>query len=188
MTDDRIIELYFSRDEGAIAETSLKYGGYCFSIADGILADRGDSEECVNSTWLAAWNSMPPKRPNVLKLFLARITRSLAFNRFNERTAKKRGGGEIGLILDELSECVGEGDAACEAELNELKEAVARFVSKLPERERNTLVRRCFYSEPIDSIAKRYGISGSAVMSALSRARKKLKNYLMKEGFIDERK
>ena len=85
-------------------------------------------------------------------------------------------------------ECVGEGDAACEAELNELKKAVARFVSKLPERERNTLVRRCFYSEPIDSIAKRYGISGSAVMSALSRARKKLKNYLMKEGFIDERK
>jgi RNA polymerase sigma-70 factor (ECF subfamily) len=188
MTDERIIELYFSRDEAAISETDLKYGGYCFSIAENILADRRDSEECVNSTWFAAWNAMPPKRPNVLKLFLARITRGLAFNRYNERAAKKRGGGEMSLVLDELSEVVGEGDAADEAELEDLKAAVARFVRALPERERNVLVRRCFYTESIGSIAARYGISGSGVMSALSRARKKLKYCLIKEGFLDERK
>ena len=129
MTDERIIELYFSRDEEAISQTSLKYGGYCFAVAENILADRGESEECVNSTWFKAWNAMPPARPNVLKLFLARITRSLAFSRYRERSAKKRGGGEIALVLDELSECVGEGSAADEAELNELKEAVGRFVS-----------------------------------------------------------
>lgn len=188
MTDERIIELYFSRDEDAISQTSLKYGGYCFSVAESILADRGDSEECVNSTWLKAWNAMPPARPGVLKLFLARITRSLAFSRYRERSAKKRGGGEIALVLDELSECVGEGSAADEAELNELKEAVGRFVRQLPERERAVLVRRCFYTESISSIAERYGIAGSSVMTALSRARKKLGNYLMKEGFINERK
>ena len=187
MNDEKIIELYFSRNEEAISETSLKYGGYCFSIANNILDDRGDSEECVNSTWFRAWNSMPPTRPNVLKLFLARITRSLAFNRFTERKAEKRGGGEINLVLNELSECVGKGDAASEAELNEMKRAIAGFVKTLPERERNVLVRRCFYTESIESIAERYGISGSGVMSALSRARKKLREYLMKEGFIDER-
>ena len=187
MDDEKIIELYFSRNEDAISETSRKYGGYCFSIANNILADRYDSDECVNSTWFRAWNSMPPTRPNVLKLFLARITRSLAFNRFTERTAIKRGGGEMSLVLDELSECVGDGDAASEAELNELKRAVAAFVKTLPERERNVLVRRCFYTESIESIAERYGVSGSGVMSALSRARKKLRDHLKKEGFINER-
>lgn len=188
MTDERIIELYFSRDETAISETSLKYGAYCFSVANNILDNRDDSEECVNSTWFKAWNAMPPTRPNVLKLFLARITRSLALTRYTERAALKRGGGQAALVLDELSECIGDGDAATEAELNELRKAVAAFVKTLPERERDVLVRRCFYTESIQSIAKRYGISGSGVMSALSRARKKLREYLMKEGFIDERK
>lgn len=187
MTDERIIEMYFSRDEDAIAETSCKYGAYCFAIAENILSNRSDSEECVNSTWLRAWKAMPPTRPTVLRLFLARITRSLSFNRFCERNAKKRGGGEMGLVLDELADCVGEGDAASEAELNELKAAVADFVKTLPERERNVLIRRCFFTESIESIAERYGISGSGVMSALSRARKKLRDYLVKEGLINER-
>ena len=92
----------------------------------------------------------------------------------------------MSLVLDELSECVGDGDAASEAEFIELKRAVAAFVKTLPERERDVLVRRCFYTESIESIAKRYGISGSGVMSALSRARKKLRDHLRKEGFIDE--
>ena len=184
MDDERIIELYFSRNEEAISETNRKYGGYCYTIANNILNDRSDSEECVNSTWFKAWNAIPPTRPNVLKLFLARIARSLAFNRYNERAAEKRGGGELTVVLDELSQCVGSGDAASEAELNELKNAVSAFVKTLPDRERDVLVRRCFYTESIESIAERYGISGSGVMSALSRARKKLRDHLSREGLI----
>lgn len=188
MTDAEIIGLYLSRNEDAIRGSREKYGAYCFSIAKNILGDARDSEECVNSVWLKAWDSIPPAKPQVLKLYLAKLTRSLAFNRLESRQALKRGGGEADLVLDELESCAGSGDAATEAELKELREAVARFVKTLPERERNVLIRRCFYTEPVEKIAERYGVSGSGVLSALSRARKKLRNYLVKEGFIDERK
>ncbi|MCR5809578.1 MAG: sigma-70 family RNA polymerase sigma factor [Clostridiales bacterium] len=188
MTDLELIELFFLRNEDAISETSRKYGAYCFSIAENILGDRRDSEECVNTTWLKTWDAIPPARPAVLKLFLAKITRSLAFNVYESRRAAKRGGGETDLVLDELAQIAGNGDAASEAELEELKSSVASFVKTLPERERNVLIRRCFYTETIEDIAKRYGISGSGVMSALSRARKKLRAHLVKEGFINERK
>ena len=111
MEDSRIVELYWQKNADAIKETDSKYGAYCFAIADNILHNKEDSEECVNDTWLNAWNAMPPQKPTKLQLFLAKITRNLSFNRFNARSAEKRGGGEIVLVLDELAECLaGESD------------------------------------------------------------------------------
>ncbi len=184
MEDSQIVELYWQRSADAIPETAGKYGAYCFTIADNILHSAEDSEECVNDTWLHAWNAMPPQRPKVLRAFLARITRNLAFDRFRARSAEKRGGGEIDLVLDELGECLGgDGDVetACEAE--ELRRSIGRFVRSLPEREGNVLVRRYFFAEPAADIAKRYGLSENNVMVILSRTRKKLKAHLLKEGY-----
>jgi len=106
MEDIRIVELYWQKNEDAIKESNGKYGAYCFAIANNILHNKEDSEECVNDTWLNAWNAIPPQKPTKLQLFLAKITRNLSFNRFNARFAEKRGGGEITLVLDELAECI----------------------------------------------------------------------------------
>ena len=185
MEDRQIVELYWQKNTAAISETADKYGAYCFTIAENILQNAEDSEECVNDTWLHAWNAMPPKRPNALRMFLAKITRNLSFNRFHAKNAKKRGGGEITLVLDELSECLAGGanvEAAYEAA--ELEECIRRFVRALPERDRNVFVRRYFFTEPAAAIAKRYGLTGNNVTVILSRTRKKLKQELTKEGFF----
>ena len=99
MDDLQIIQLYWDRDPEAIAQTHQKYGPYCFTLAHRILASREDAEECVNDTWLHAWNGMPPHRPNVLRLFLAKITRRVALNRWKASQAQKRGQGELPLVL-----------------------------------------------------------------------------------------
>ncbi|MBR6259186.1 MAG: RNA polymerase subunit sigma-70, partial [Oscillospiraceae bacterium] len=106
MEDALIIELYWQRNEDAIKETDNKYGAYCFSVANNVLRDNGEAEECVNDTYLRAWNAMPPKRPSLLRAFLAKITRRLAFNRYDANAAKKRGGGETAAVLEELAECI----------------------------------------------------------------------------------
>ena len=123
MEDGQIIDLYWQRNTDAITETDIKYGAYCFTIAHNILNSREDSEECVNDTWLRAWNAMPPRKPDRLQMFLAKITRNLSFNRYNARTADKRGGGEIVLVLDELAECLAsESDTESAYRLKELEQ------------------------------------------------------------------
>ena len=187
MEDYQIVGLYWKRDENAIKETSDKYGTYCFAIADNILQNTEDSEECVNDTWLNAWNAMPPQRPARLRMFLVKITRNLSFNRFNARSAQKRGGGEIVLVLDELAECIAsETDVASEYEAKELGQSIRKFVQSLPERDGNIFVRRYFFTEPIAQIAKKYGLTENNVTVILSRIRKKLKTHLVKEGFFSE--
>lgn len=187
MEDSKIVELYWQKNENAIKETNSKYGAYCFSIADNILHNKEDSEECVNDTWLNAWNAMPPQKPTKLQMFLAKITRNLSFNRFNARTAEKRGGGEIVLVLEELAECLAdESDVISEYEAMELGQCIRRFVRSLPERDGNVFVRRYFFTEPVAQIAKRYGLTENNVMVILSRTRTKLKNNLIKEGFWNE--
>ena len=157
MEDSRIVELYWQKNADAIKETDSKYGAYCFTIADNILHNKEDSEECVNDTWLNAWNAMPPQKPTKLQMFLAKITRNLSFNRFNARSAEKRGGGEIVLVLDELAECLaGESDVESEYEARELGRCIRMFVRALPERDGNVFVRRYFFTEPVAEIAKRY--------------------------------
>ena len=184
MEDNQIIELYWQKNVDAISETASKYGAYCFAIAENILHNTEDSEECVNDTWLHAWNAIPPQKPNVLRIFLAKIARNLAFNRFNARNAEKRGGGEIALVLDELGECLGGADTEAAYEAKELRQCIRHFVRSLPEREGNVLARRYFYAEPVADIARRYGLTENNVMAILSRTRRKLKAHLLKEGYL----
>ena len=185
MEDHQRLELYWQKNADAISETSSKYGPYCFAIADHILNNTEDSEECVNDTWLHAWNAMPPQKPNVLRMFLAKITRNLSVNRFKARSAEKRGGGEILIVLDELADCLaGETDVEREYEGRELEQCIRRFVRGLPERDGNVFVRRYFFTEPVAAIAERYELTENNVMVILSRTRKKLRLKLAKEGYL----
>lgn len=186
MEDSKIIALYWQRSENAIKETAIKYGSYCFAIAENILRNQEDSEECVNDTWMNAWNAMPPHKPAKLQMFLAKITRNLSFNRFHARSAEKRGGGEIHLVLEELAECLaGESDVAGEYEAKELGKCIQSYVRSLPERDGNVFVRRYFFTESVAEIAKKYDLSKNNVMVILSRTRAKLKAHLIKEGFLN---
>ena len=186
MEDSRIVALYWQRDASAIKETENKYGAYCFSVANNILHNEEDAEECVNDTWLKNWNAIPPQRPNQLQMFVAKITRNLSFNRFKARSAEKRGGGEMILVLDELSECLaGNTNVECEYAAKELERCIQLFVRALPERDGNVFVRRYFFTESVSEIAKRYALTENYVMVILSRTRKKLKTHLVKEGFFN---
>ena len=181
MEDREIIELYWRHSERAIAESDAKYGAYCRKIAENILNNAEDAAECVNDTWMCAWNAIPPQRPGNLKMFFAKIVRNLAVDRVRKSAAQKRGGGELEEILDELSACV--PDAQAEVEARELRESIDRFVGALPRREGDLLIRRYFFAEPLEDIAARYGMTANAVSASLSRTRKKLAAYLKKEGF-----
>ncbi|MCI8332464.1 MAG: sigma-70 family RNA polymerase sigma factor [Clostridiales bacterium] len=184
MEDSQIIELYWQKNTDAISETADKYGTYCFTIANNILQRTEDSEECVNDTWLHAWNAIPPQRPKALRLFLAKITRNLSFDRLCAQNAAKRGGGEMAIVLDELGECMdGGADTETVYEAKELGKFIQNFVRALPEREGNVLVRRYFFAESVADIAKRYGLTENNVMVILCRTRTKLKAHLLKEGY-----
>lgn len=143
MDDNRIVDLYWKRSEQAITETSMKYGKYCYAIAYNILYNNEDSEESVNDTYLAAWNSMPPKRPDILSAFLGKITRYISIDRWKNRMALKRGGGEITLVLEELEECVSAKMSVEEEYLKkELLEDINQFLADLPETERKVFMYR----------------------------------------------
>ena len=185
MTDEKIIELYFVRNEVAIEETDRKYGAYCFQISNNILNCREDSEECVNDTWLKTWGSIPPTKPQCFRLFLARIVRNLSFNKYKAKYTDKRGNGEIALILDELEECIAvKNDVEDFYMTKELQSTINMFVCSLPERECNVFVRRYFYSDSIKDISKRYALSENNVRVMLNRTRNKLKVRLKKEGYF----
>lgn len=185
MTDERILQLFFERNESAIKETDEKYGRYCFKIADNILNDKEDAKECINDAYLKAWESIPPAKPVHFKLFLAKIVRNLSFNRYKSKYADKRGNGELALVLDELEECIaGQSDVEDNYSAKELKEAINEFVRGLPEREGNIFIRRYFYAESISEIAGRYGLSDNYVRVMLNRSRNKLRDQLKKEGYL----
>lgn len=184
MEDSRIIELYWARSQNAIPATSEKYGQYCHSIAKNILGNDEDAEECVNDTYLGAWNSMPPHRPSVLSVFLGRITRNLSFNRYKHQRANKRGGGETALVLDELAQCVsGTGSVEGEIDRQELVEAIDTFLDRLPADKRSIFVCRYWYADSVSDIAKRFGLTGNNVSVTLNRMRKKLRDHLLERGF-----
>lgn len=185
MTDDKIIQLFFQRKEVAIEETQKKYGSYCFKIANNILNNREDSEECLNDTWLKAWESIPPTRPAYLNLFLAKITRNFAINTYRSKHTHKRGKGEMALVLDELEECItGETDVETLYIAEELQSSINKFVRGLSEKDGNVFIRRYFYADSIKDISNRYHISENNVRVMLSRTRNKLKLRLEKEGYI----
>lgn len=183
MDDKSILDLYWTRSEQAIAETSAKYGGYCYAIAYNILSNREDSEESVNDTYLAAWNTMPPKRPAVLPAFLGKMTRYISLDRWKHLSRTKRGGGEVPLCLEELAGCVS-GQESVENDVlrKELLTAVNRFLEKLPKTERQVFLCRYWYLDPVEEIAARFGFTRSKTASMLHRTREKLTAYLTKEG------
>jgi RNA polymerase sigma-70 factor (ECF subfamily) len=185
MDDQKIIELYWSRNEDAIRHTAERYGQYCYAIAYNILSVREDSEECVNDTYLDAWNSMPPHRPTVLSAFLGKITRRIAIDRWRQSHAQKRGGGEMALALDELSECVAStGDVAREVETLEVAAAVQKFLNTLPDIERRVFVRRYWHMESMADLAAHFGCGQSRIKSMLHRTRGKLQKHLREEGLV----
>ncbi len=185
MDDRKIVDLYWARSETAIEETSKKYGGYCYSIAFGVLSDREDAEESVNDTYLSAWNSMPPHKPSILSTFLGKITRRISIDKWRRRSAEKRGGGEIVLALGELDECVVSADTTgSELDRQALADVMRAFVRSLSDYERQVFLCRYWYLDSIKTICERLGYSESRVKSMLARTRKKLRLTLEKEGLI----
>ena len=186
MDDSAIVDLYWQRSEQALSQTARKYGRYCYAIAYNILGDASDADESVNDTYLAAWNAMPDARPAVLSAFLGSITRRIAIDRWRAKSAAKRGGGQITMALDELSECVPAGEGVeARLELGELSAAIDQFVKGLPTTEMGVFLCRYWYMRPIGDIARQFGFSQSKVKSMLARTRKKLLAYLKKEGFYE---
>ena len=183
MEDQQIIDLFWERSENAIAAVAEKYGAYCRKIADNILSSHEDAEECVNDTYLSAWNSIPPDRPERLGAYLGRITRNLSLNRAKYYHTEKRGAGQRDLVLSELEDCI-PAETSVEQEMDQrfLVEAIEGFLWKQPIQKRNIFVCRYWYLTPVKEIAKRYGMSESKITTLLFRMRKELKGYLEKEG------
>ena len=189
MEDVQIIDLFWKRDETAIRETQRRYGSYCRSIAWRMLANHQDVQECLNDTWLGAWKSMPPHRPNCLRIFLGKITRNLALKRLEKSAASKRGGGEVELALEELEQCLTGTDEVSqqvEDRLNArmLAAVLEEFLRGLSARTRILFLRRYWYFCSIREIAQEEGLSEGAVKSSLFRTREKLKAKLQEEGLL----
>lgn len=185
MEDKQIIELYWNRLEKAIEETSQKYGRFCHYIANNILKNREDSDECVNDTYLRAWNAIPPERPESLRAFLAKITRNLALNKWEKNHAQKREKDTVSLALEELSECVPSTDSVeSVAEQMLLTDTLNMFLASLESQPRKIFMARYFYFASIKEIASEYNIGESKVKMTLLRTRDKLKQLLEKEGII----
>lgn len=154
MEDSKIIDLYWERNEKAISATEQKYGSYCYYIAYNILHDQEDADESVNDTYLGAWNAIPPRRPNMLRTFLGKITRSISLKKWRDAHRDKRGGDEVSLVLDELSECVPSNLSVEDSVIaGELSVQINRFLGTLAPTERQVLLCRYWYLDPIDKIS-----------------------------------
>ena len=185
MEDEKIIALYWERDESAITETRGKYGRYLMKIAWNVLHSREDSEESLNDTCLRAWNSMPPHRPPVLSAYLGKITREVSIDMYRRSHAQKRVPSEYAVSLSELEECVSGGRTPEEeTDLRELGEAVSGFLRMLSPAARNLFVMRYFYSDSLKDAAAYCGMTESGAKSLLHRTRLKLADYLREEGYV----
>ena len=185
MDDKAILELYRTRSDRAIKETSDKYGAYCYRIAYNILSCREDSQECVNDAYLAAWNTIPPKAPAILSTYLGKLTRYISLDRWKRRNAYKRGGGQMPLALEELGDCIPSANSVEESlELAELTRVLDRFLRELPEKECCIFLRRYWYVDGTREIARRYDMAEGSVKSTLYRTRQKLRACLEKEGVV----
>ena len=184
MEDEKIVQLYWDRNEKAIEESSTKYGTYCRNIARNILQNEEDADECVNDTWLNAWNAMPPHKPSVLSAFLGKLTRNLSFDCYRKLHREKRGGKTIDLVLDELEELVsGQDDPERKWLEKELKESINQFLQSMPEEKRNLFILRYWYAMDISEIANRTGLSSNRISVNLNRIRNKLKTFLYERGY-----
>lgn len=184
LDDNRIVDLYLSRDEAAISQTAQKYGRLLRNVAYGIVEDLHTAEECENDTYMAAWNSIPPHEPrNYLFAFLARITRHIALDFCKERSCLKRSA-FICELSAELEQCIpAPDDTEHRIEAMVLCDAINAFLATLSDEKRNIFMRRYWYMDSIADISRSYGMSQSKVKSILFRSRNQLREYLEKEGY-----
>lgn len=181
ISDERIISLYWSRNEKAIAETDFKYNKYLFTIAYNIVHDPHDCEECLNDTYLAVWNAIPPSKPNVLKAFLTTIARRIAINLYHSNLRQS----EMTVSLSELEGFLSDDESVdSQFDAKELGHVISDFVRRLPQRRRFIFMSRYYAAERIDTIAKELSLSRSMVNKELAAIRKALKGKLESEGYI----
>ena len=181
MDDNKIIGLYFDRDERAIKETEEKYGRLIFSIADNILNSREDADECVNDTYLGVWNSSPPMRPISLRAYICKIARNVSLRRLEYESADKRGK-NLTVSMSELEEVLCDSQIADGVTDGEISRLISDFLRSEPKIKRDVFIRRYYFFDSIEDIAKRYAFSQSKVKSMLFHTRRKLKDFLEKEG------
>lgn len=187
MEDHQITQLFWQRSEAAIDAARDKYGAYCHSIAMAVLGDHEDASECENDTYLAAWNSIPPNKPQSLSAYLGKLTRRIALNRLRSTHTVKRGGGKAELSLQELGEIIPSNhDLMQRIEQRELSAQISRFLRQQPDITRRIFIRRYWYCDSIREIAQSFGFRESRVKMILLRARNQLKDFLVKEGLLDE--
>ena len=183
MDDEKIVELYFERDEKAIEETDFKYKKYLFSIAYNVLHDRLDCEECLNDTYLGAWNAMPPSRPNVLKAFLTTITRRIAIKRYHGNMRQNVIPSEMTVSLSELEDFIASDDVDADLDAERLGRVISDFVRSLSARRQFIFMSRYYVADPIDTIARDLSLSRSMVNKELAAIRNALREELESEGY-----
>ena len=184
MGDEQIVELYWQRDEQAIKETDRKYQHFLLTVAHNILRDGRDCEECLNDTYLGAWNAMPPARPKVLQAFLATIMRRTAIDRYKAGKRQKRIDSELTVALSEVEEFLADGsDPATELDARELGRAISEYIRSLPRRRMYIFMSRYYTARPIGEIAKLLGCSESTVNKEIAAIKRDLKEKLEKEGY-----
>lgn len=181
MDDNQIIELFFARNEQAISETDAKYGKLCFSVANRILGSNEDSEECVNDTYLNAWNKIPPTRPNHFPAFLCKITRLLSLKKLEFSNALKRTSA-VTISFEELEDILTDREMAPNTDAEDLGKLISTFLRHEKADDRNVFLRKYFFFDSIDEIAERFGLNQNTVKSMLYRTRNRLREYLRKEG------
>ncbi len=185
MDDNAIIELFFARSEQAIRLLDEKYGEACHRLSYHILHSRQDAEECVNDAYLAAWNAIPPARPNPLPAFLCKIVRNLSLTRYHRDRAAKRGGGSYTVALEELEGCLASSHTVeADMEEQELIRLIEDFLDLLSPENRVLFMRRYWFSDSCGEIAERTGLSEKNVSVRLTRLRKQLQHYFKERGVI----
>ena len=183
MEDGKIIDLYWARSQQAIAESEQKYGSYCHTIARRVLDREEDAEECVNDTWLRAWNAMPPQRPSILSAFFGKLTRNLSLDRWRRLRAAKRGGSQVEVALHELEDCLPDTHRPDEElEAGETAAVISAFLRRQRDVDRALFIRRYFHLEPLDDLSRQFGLSAGQVKARLHRIRGRLKQELEREG------
>ena len=187
MDDQRIIALFEARAQEAIEQTENAYGSLCRSLAGKLLRSEQDVEECVHDTYLALWNAIPPAKPDPLSAYIAKVTRNLALKKLEHLSAEKRGS-SLTVSLEELDTCIPFGPTPETAlEEKELARAIQGFLQKQSKQNRILFLRRYYFLESVKEIAQQTGYSEALIKSSLLRTRQKLKSFLIKEGWIDER-
>ena len=188
MSDEATVTKFFNRDETALSDVKQRYGNYCKSIADNILPDRRDGEECVNDALLAAWNSIPPNKPENLKAYLGKLTRAKALDILRKNNAEKRVDAAALVPFDELEEALGVNTVEDAVTQSELSRIISEFLHGQSAAERKVFVRRYWYCDSVSDICARYGYGKSKVLMMLKRCRGKLAERLKKEGYLYEKR